>query len=959
MTFFFRSIVVTTFICAISLQLRAQVPVNDECGSALEIIVNGGPVDVSNSNTLLDGPTPSCGGAGIKDVWYYFTYVSGDITISTTLGGTLTDTRLAVYDACGGIELACNDDNGGFQSLITLSCENLTANAVYYIQAGGYQALSGTFALSVNSVGIVGCTDTEADNYDPCATLDDGTCSTADAPVNDLCENAIPIAIGESIFTNNTQATPSAFNPTCGNGNGTMMDIWYAFVHDGTAIDINVSAGTLTDTRLVVYGTCGGAQLGCDDDSGPGNAAFLHFDCGDLVNGETYLLRVGGYASNVGTFTVNITSTGTCNFGDNCDVPLIAAMGNNVAPHPNSWYAFTPEESGQYRITTCNLNTCDTKIWIYDYCNMANFDDSNEATYTYNDDFCGVQAEITPLLGAGQTYYLRIGDTDNACLDAEISFLIEYMGPAVGCMDILACNFSPIATVEGPCYYNDDPNCSGLGPDLEVNGSALFTSLYNTTINGTDACLVNEGCLQGLGERQILRFSTHIKNIGTQDYFIGVPSADNEQFEWDECHNHYHYEGYAEYLLFDVFGNPMPQIGFKNGFCVLDLECSGGGIAKYGCGNMGITAGCGDIYGSSLSCQWIDITDVPDGDYFLVVRTNWDQDPDNAGHYETQYDNNWAQVCIHFERDIDGNIINFTKDINSCEPIVDCLGQPFGDVYPDCAGNCPGVSVRGDVVEEDGGLTEEDVHEYLHSTIEGEIAVSPCTDLNNDGMISVADAVMLESCIHGQEEQGIPAAEMTDCPYDNEVVNPNHLTTLYVGEINTELQYVDIQISNPERELRGLEFIVSGIAIDSIEMLDNASTWETEIAFEEEGHHVSIIGHDPSYLDKFMVPTSVIRLHYSATEGTEVCIAEIIDAVNLDNHNTLTAIGPCLVIPTDPEECIGDFDDNGVVGISDLTLIIGAFGCVNNCGEMDLDGDGLVGMSDMQIFIAWMDTVCP
>jgi hypothetical protein len=54
-------------------------------------------------------------------------------------------------------------------------------------------------------------------------------------------------------------------------------------------------------------------------------------------------------------------------------------------------------------------------------------------------------------------------------------------------------------------------------------------------------------------------------------------------------------------LLYDQLGNPMPQIGFKNGFCVLDLECSGGGTAKYGCGNMGITAGCGDIYSSGLS----------------------------------------------------------------------------------------------------------------------------------------------------------------------------------------------------------------------------------------------------------------------------------------------------------------------------------------------------------------------
>jgi hypothetical protein len=75
-------------------------------------------------------------------------------------------------------------------------------------------------------------------------------------------------------------------------------------------------------------------------------------------------------------------------------------------------------------------------------------------------------------------------------------------------------------------------------------------------------------------------------------------------------------KGYAEYILFRNNGNPIP-IGFKNGFCVMDLECSDGGTAKFGCSNMGITAQCGDIYDAGLECQWIDITDVDPGDYIL------------------------------------------------------------------------------------------------------------------------------------------------------------------------------------------------------------------------------------------------------------------------------------------------------------------------------------------------------
>lgn len=100
-----------------------------------------------------------------------------------------------------------------------------------------------------------------------------------------------------------------------------------------------------------------------------------------------------------------------------------------------------------------------------------------------------------------------------------------------------------------------------------------------------------KAALRGYGQRDIIRFSTRIDNIGEKDYFIGIPAFGNPQFTYDNCHNHFHYDGYAEYLLFDSEGNSSP-VGYKNGFCVLDLFCPNGGLAKYGCGNMGISVGC-------------------------------------------------------------------------------------------------------------------------------------------------------------------------------------------------------------------------------------------------------------------------------------------------------------------------------------------------------------------------------
>ena len=35
-----------------------------------------------------------------------------------------------------------------------------------------------------------------------------------------------------------------------------------------------------------------------------------------------------------------------------------------------------------------------------------------------------------------------------------------------------------------------------------------------------------------------------------------------------------------------------------------------------------ISPGWADVYGTGLQCQWIDVTDVPDGNYRLRVRVN-------------------------------------------------------------------------------------------------------------------------------------------------------------------------------------------------------------------------------------------------------------------------------------------------------------------------------------------------
>jgi len=147
-------------------------------------------------------------------------------------------------------------------------------------------------------------------------------------------------------------------------------------------------------------------------------------------------------------------------------------------------------------------------------------------------------------------------------------------------------------------------------PDLIISEQALINSFQTDVKVNNDQCFISEGCMSDLGTRQIIRFSTKISNVGNQDFYVGKPPTSlNEQtdiWEFDFCHGHWHYEGYAEYNLLDSDGTPTP-VGFKNGFCLADITCDTGVTAKYDCNNQGISANCTDIYASNLDCQWIDV----------------------------------------------------------------------------------------------------------------------------------------------------------------------------------------------------------------------------------------------------------------------------------------------------------------------------------------------------------------
>ncbi len=279
-------------------------PENDDCNMA-EIVSPEEGIAFSTFNALTDGPDhagdATCFLSGdtqlSSDVWYTYTASCDGSATMSTVGGTNSDTRLAVYS--GGCPqdlsglIACNDDYQGFaQSLLSWE---ISEGETYVLRIGN----------PIGSGGGAGIFDL----LENCGT---------EPPVNDDCANAqvIDPTIGISFNTlNATTDGPSHFgNSTCNFFGGTQIDkdIWYEYTAgcDGAA-EVSTVGGTFLDTRLAVYAaSCPQNLLNlvvCNDDDGGLQSTVTW----DVAEGETYFIRIGEFPGEGG-------GAGTFNLVENC-----------------------------------------------------------------------------------------------------------------------------------------------------------------------------------------------------------------------------------------------------------------------------------------------------------------------------------------------------------------------------------------------------------------------------------------------------------------------------------------------------------------------------------------------------------------------------------------------------------------------------------------------------------------
>jgi hypothetical protein len=193
----------------------------------------------------------------------------------------------------------------------------------------------------------------------------------------------------------------------------------------------------------------------------------------------------------------------------------------------------------------------------------------------------------------------------------------------------------------GPLGCNA-PDLTVLDWDLQVYTQLIWVD--------PGSCSVYEGCVNGIGWRRVLRFDTKTANIGASDLILGIPANHPDLYTYSPCHEHHHFDNYAAYYLLD--GDDVIAAGHKQAFCLVDWESwAWDGLGEedrvYSCFNQGLTLGWSDTYGAQLDCQWIDVTDVPIGNYTLRMEVN--MPPPEKAHstlVERRYDNNVLEIPV-------------------------------------------------------------------------------------------------------------------------------------------------------------------------------------------------------------------------------------------------------------------------------------------------------------------------
>jgi hypothetical protein len=365
-----------------------QAPPNDLCANAIDLVC-GDTID----GTVINA-TPTNGYQLLPDVWYRVSNIAGSASVS--LCGTVIpfDSRIRVFKpgpfnpSClpGMTLVAQNDDFCGALSRVTW---NAVAGEVYYIQVNDWGGASGP-----------------PQAYGPFRI---SAACTPLTPSNDECLNPIPVQCGTTTAGTTVSAMPDLGFASPG--------VWYSVVGTGYPIEASLCGQSNYDNAIHIYShDCNNLILEATDDNSctqGGTRAKVSFP---TQLGVIYKILVNGAGTASGNFELAIACPDLTPPNDLCNNPILVGC-NSVTQGttygatgaqlngPDVWYSFV----GTGTLVTaslCGSGNFDSYMQVQQ---LAGLDCSAGTTNSWNnDDFCGVNSQVTFMAQSGVIYLIRV-----------------------------------------------------------------------------------------------------------------------------------------------------------------------------------------------------------------------------------------------------------------------------------------------------------------------------------------------------------------------------------------------------------------------------------------------------------------------------------------------------------------------------------------------------------------------
>lgn len=228
-------------------------------------------------------------------------------------------------------------------------------------------------------------------------------------------------------------------------------------------------------------------------------------------------------------------------------------------------------------------------------------------------------------------------------------------------------------------YCGSDCECHPLDeklPDLVLSTTKMAQPgevIFEKRAVAPSSCGFQEQCFDNTivpapAVRYLVRFPVEAVNQGIGQFAQQDPVQRPDLYEYQSCHGHFHYNGFAKYELLDA-NNNVVLVGGKRSYCLEDTYQWSSMLGPdyacdplYDCEAQGLQTGWVDLYSNDLDCQWLDVTRlVTDPNYTpttfkLKITTN----ASRAVNEET-FDNNAGEILIEIptkEGFLDLNLIS-------------------------------------------------------------------------------------------------------------------------------------------------------------------------------------------------------------------------------------------------------------------------------------------------------------